>query len=275
MVSFNDLEQLVAFYRTGRLSETAELFHLSPSALTRSMQWIERDFSVKLFDRSKNHIALNEAGILAARQAELVLSQQAQMFRSVRDFDRLQHTITVGTCLPVPVFDPYQSLTPLFPDATIASEIKGVDLLLEGLKSGRYQLVVLPYYPDDPGLVANKLQEEYLLFCIPVNHPLAKRDSVSFSEINGENILLYHEAGFWYDVIHDNMPDSHILPQAENFALMELVENSTQPTFTSNLTLFSFPLDNRVTIPVSYEAASVTYYLVCKKEDKGRFRGVL
>lgn len=107
MISFNDLEQLVSFYQTGRLSETAGQFHLSPSAMTRSMQRIEKEFSVALFTRKKNRIELNETGILAAKQAELVLSQRTQMLQTVQDYDRRQNTISVGTCLPVPVFDPY------------------------------------------------------------------------------------------------------------------------------------------------------------------------
>lgn len=162
----------------------------------------------------------------------------------------------------------------MFPYATISSEIKKPDVLLAGLKAETYQLIVLPYYPDDPALCTKELQEEYLLFCVPKSHPFADRNVVSFSEINGENILLYHDAGFWYDVIHDNLPDSHILLQTEHYALMELVESSPQPTFVSNLTLSSFPLDNRVTIPVSDEAASVKYFLVCRKDQRKKYKSL-
>ncbi|MDE6845498.1 MAG: LysR family transcriptional regulator [Lachnospiraceae bacterium] len=62
MLDLHTLEQFVTFYRSGTLIEAAEQLHISQSTLTRSMQRIEAEFKVSLFERTKNSISLTEAG---------------------------------------------------------------------------------------------------------------------------------------------------------------------------------------------------------------------
>ena len=53
------LENLVAFGDYGTLSEAAEKLHVSQPSLTRSMQKLEDEIGVPLFERTKNRISLN------------------------------------------------------------------------------------------------------------------------------------------------------------------------------------------------------------------------
>ena len=56
------LEQLLAFAECGTLSGAAERLHLSQPALSRSMQRLEAELQIPLFDRQKNKIEFNENG---------------------------------------------------------------------------------------------------------------------------------------------------------------------------------------------------------------------
>lgn len=79
MVDHHILEQFVTFYRTGTLRETAEKMNISQPTLTRNMQKLEEEFEVPLFNRTKNRISLNETGLLAAEDAEMLLKQTENM----------------------------------------------------------------------------------------------------------------------------------------------------------------------------------------------------
>ena len=63
------LEQLTAVHECGTLSAASEKLHLTQPTLTRSMQKLEDIFGVKLFERTKNRVHLNENGRLAAECA--------------------------------------------------------------------------------------------------------------------------------------------------------------------------------------------------------------
>ena len=84
MIEFEHLFQFVAFGMYGTLSKTAEILHVSQPTLTRNMKLLEKEFGVILFARSKNHIALNENGLLAIKEARKILSEIEVMTDKVR-----------------------------------------------------------------------------------------------------------------------------------------------------------------------------------------------
>lgn len=101
MIEFEHLFQFVAFGMYGTLSKTAEILHVSQPTLTRNMKLLEKEFGVILFARSKNHIALNENGLLAIKEARKILSEIEVMTDKVRQLDRSRHTLSLGSCAPL------------------------------------------------------------------------------------------------------------------------------------------------------------------------------
>src|SRR5699024_8977184 len=84
------LEQLLAFAEYGTLSGAAERLHLSQPALSRSMQRLETELQVPLFDRQKNKIEFNENGRMAADCARQVMDKCQDMISRLQAFDRSQ-----------------------------------------------------------------------------------------------------------------------------------------------------------------------------------------
>ena len=58
MFELYQLTQLIAIAECGTMSGAAGQLHLSQPALSRSMQKLEEELQVTLFDRKKNKIAL-------------------------------------------------------------------------------------------------------------------------------------------------------------------------------------------------------------------------
>lgn len=271
MIDYNALEQFVAFSQTGTLSEVAEQFSISQPTITRNMQKVEDAFGVPLFHRSKNRIALNDNGWLAAEEAARVLKQTQDMLRRVRTFDKVQHTITLGSCIVLPVPDLIRRLNTMYPQATISTETKMPAELISGLANDVYQLIILPYEPDDADVSYVKIEEEHLMFLLPKDHPFARRTALSMSEMNGQNLLLFQEVGFWKDIVDKKLPDSRFLIQNERYSLMELIENSVMPAFTTDLANQYGTSENRVCIPITDPEVNISYYLVCKKENRKKY----
>lgn len=84
MAELSQLEQLVCFAQCGPLSRAAEQLHLTQPALSRSMQRLEEEFRVPLFERRRNRLVLNENGLLAVQYARRVLDQAQDMLDQVR-----------------------------------------------------------------------------------------------------------------------------------------------------------------------------------------------
>lgn len=267
-MELSQLEQLVTVAACKTLSGAAEVLHISQPALTRSMQKLEEDLKVTLFDRQKNRIVLNENGKLAVDYASRVLNQVQDMVMRVRAFDRSQKTLLLGFCAPVPQQELVSMASSLYPEMTIASELRGLSELTEGLQNGTYQAVVLPYPIETEDLVCVKYKTEKLYFSLPPAHPLAKYKSVRFKDIDGENMLLFSQIGFWKEVCKEQMPHSHFLIQEDRYTFLEIVRSSALPCFASDLMMQQMGKpQNRIVIPIVDEAAQATYYFICKKNE--------
>ena len=92
------------------------------------------------------------------------------------------------------------------PDMTISSEQKSLDELMEGLQNNTYQYIIFPHKPENAEhLHVEKLMEEHLYFNLPKPHPLADRTELSLSDINGENMIVMPNTGFWEKVIAEKI----------------------------------------------------------------------
>ena len=262
------LEQLLAFAECGTLSGAAERLHLSQPALSRSMQRLEAELQIPLFDRQKNRIEFNENGRMAAEYARQVMEKCQDMISRIQAFDRSRRTILLGSCAPAPLWEIPPVLSDLYPDRTISSEMRENRVLLQGLRDGVYQLIILPYPVEEPGIACVKYGEEHLFFSLPPAHPLSGSRALYMRNLNGETMLLRNRLGFWRELTLRKMPDTRFLEQ-EDIAFDELVRSSALPIFTTDVALAreGTPL-NRVNIPILDEEANVTYY--CLYKPSGR-----
>lgn len=273
MIELLQLEQLAAFAEHGTLSKAADELHMSQPTLTRSMQKIESEFGVCLFHRTKNKLALNENGKLAADYARKILDQTKDMLNLIRACDRASRTLSFGTCAPMPVLTLVQNAAQAYPDMAVSTESKDNDALLKGLEDGTYQTIILPWKPEGEHLHWKEYGTESLLFALPPSHPLADRDGLFLKDLDGENMLLYADIGFWHEIHTKKMPNSRFLVQSERFAFNELVQSSLLPSFVSDITvrLYGSP-ENRKIVPILDPEATVTYYAVCLKKELNRVK---
>ena len=112
MLNLLELEQLVAFADCGRLSKAAEKLNISQPTITRTIQHLEEEFGVPLFDRGKNHIALNETGQRAVEHARALLKSADQAVKDIRRCvpvdrcrDRMRLRSSGAPCGTAPVLD--------------------------------------------------------------------------------------------------------------------------------------------------------------------------
>lgn len=273
MLNLLELEQLAAFAEYGTLSKAAEKLNISQPTITRTMQHLEEEFGVSLFERSKNHITLNETGRRAVSYAVQLLKDAEKAVEDVRAFERSLHTITVSSCAPAPLWRLLPALSDAFPDMTLSSSIKSNASVLEDVKSGRCLLAVLPDIPEEGSIPetyrSRPFMKENLAVCVPPDHMLAGYKEVSFEVLNGYNFLLGTRLGFWDDMCREKMPASRFLVQTDQFTMQELIRESSLPCFVTDVAEYDEKIyGNRIVIPISDQEAKITFHIVYDGTDK-------
>ena len=271
MIALEQLQQLIAVSEYGTISSAADAMHLSQPALTRSLQRLEAELGVSLFDRKRNRVVLNGIGELAVTRARGVLDSVNEMAAELRIHEVQLSTITIGSCGPAPMWDLAAELGEHYPEKTIATELGDDDALIQGLEQGRYRLILTERPVEKAGILCRKYNEERLCVALPPEHPLSGRSSIRLTELGEESILSYKDFGVWQRLVDKN-PKLHYLVQSDRSTLAELVRASSIPCFSSNLTVFRFrDTLNRIRVPLSDEEAAVTFYLCARESDSALF----
>ncbi|MGI6211437.1 MAG: LysR family transcriptional regulator [Anaerovoracaceae bacterium] len=268
MLDLEILNQLITFSECGTLSEAAEILHISQPSLSRSMQKLEDELQVTLFERRKNRLTLNETGKIAVSYARKVLDAASLMTTSVQLFDRNQHTVTIGSIAPAPLWKVVPAAYTVFPDLSVSSEIRDETTLLQGLLArDSYQLIILPYELKDPRVDSVFFEKENLMLSVPPTHPLAKKKSITFQDFDGETLLVLNEIGFWEGIHQRMLPHSHFLYQPDEADIRTLVERSNFATFATDLSAARVirPTSARVNVPITNMEAHASYYCTFKK----------
>lgn len=274
MIELYELRQFLAYAEAGTLSEAAEILHLSQPALSRNMKKLEEDLGITIFERRKNKLTLNKNGEYVLGLARKLLEEADSFAVKARDFDRKNRTIALGTCAPAPLWTVSPLIANLYPHMSLQTEMNNEKNLLTGLENNVYQLIAIHEKPAGDTCFCKECGKESLMFALPKGHRYARRKSLSFAEMNGENMLLMPDIGFWSFVL-EKMPDSRFLTQNDRFSFNELIEASSLPAFVSDLSeKFSKVPEGRVYVPITDEDATVTYYLACKNERKKEFQAL-
>ena len=263
MLNLSDLYQFVTYADCGTLSATAEKLHISQPTLTRTMHDVEDGFGVPLFHRGKNRIELTATGKVAVGQAKSLLAEAEKAIQTVQTFERNQHTITIHSCAPAPLWSLLPELSRRFPDNTISSKLTNMDDIIQNVISGNADIGILPQPYSYKDLLCVPYLKEQLYVCIPKEHKLAEHSQLSLSQLNGFKCLLRDEIGFWTDLVKSKMPASRFLIQTDEFEFEELVRTSTLLCFSSSkATDLEQILKRRKRIPLTDPEVNVTYHLI-------------
>jgi DNA-binding transcriptional LysR family regulator len=108
------------------------------------------------------------------------------------------------------------------------------------------------------------MHEDLLLF-VREDDPLAKRDEVSFSEIDGRTFLVYANIGFWWEVCRENLSRSEFIRQNDRVVFQELARTSDALMFAT-ATAGIDDYMGRVTVPIDDDAAHASFYVVMPED---------
>lgn len=276
MIELHLLKQLNAFARIGTLTGASKELHISQPALTRSMKKIEEETGMSLFNREGRKISLNEGGKIAAKYAARILDEENEMIRELSSWNRRLNTVTVGGCVPIPVFKLMPALQRQFSGKSIVTEIcEHNQILVDRLKAGDLQIIILHDMPKVSGVFSQPYFKENICLYVPKSHPLAKRKSVTLEESAQYSVLIHRNIGFWLPICQKAFPASNLLIQDSMDAMDELAETSTTAMFNSNVMIKEgYVTEGRIAVPITDDCMTTTYYVACLDSQKKELRSL-
>lgn len=188
-MDFRQIRHLITLAELGSYSKTSESVHLSQSALSRSIQQLEQQLGVQLFERGRFGAVLTSYGKLVLPHMRGLLAAQqslAQTIDAVRNLASGELAIGTG---PYPaltiITQASAAFTDLYPDVRLKIMTDDWSALRRSLLDNEIDLFVadISEMLRDPQLSVYELTPlKGLVFCRS-DHPLALHPQISWADV--------------------------------------------------------------------------------------------
>ena len=269
------LRQIVEVEKCGTISAAAQNLHITQPALSRSIKRLERDLGQELFDRGHNSVRLNAAGQMAVEHAKRILADVRLMRDDFDDLSQRERTIRIAAVAPAPTWRLTAMVVERFPGTILGPELMGEARAQEALANRDADLVVLRTPVALPTVRSLPLMTEDLYACVPEGHPLSQRSSVSFSDMDGETLLVFKGIGSWMDLVREELPHSPLVVQEDREVFVQMLLTSDLLAFTSDAPQNDTEIEGRRRVPITDAGAHATYFLLAQADATGRVAEIM
>ena len=210
-MTLTELKYIVAVAREKHFGKAAEACFVSQPTLSVAVKKLEEELDVKLFERSANEVTVTPLGDDIVRQAQAVLEQASQIKEiAKRGKDPLAGPLMLGviyTIGPYLLPDLVRQMITHTPQMPLMLQENFTVKLLEMLRTGEIDCAVLAEPFPDTGLATAPLYDEPFYAAVPVNHPLARLDTISSEALKKETMLLLGAGHCFRDHVLEVCPE--------------------------------------------------------------------
>ena len=202
----------------GSFRRAAELLRLQQSTLSRSIRQIEHFLGVAIFERSSGGVSPTLAGRSVLRSGRTILEELDALVTTARSAQNSETgRLAVGFCTSLSTGNLQASLLDFkqrFPRIELATVERSRTRLATALHNGLLDVLIVTGRMPSLGNNTMWLWSERVLVVLHQNHPLAARETIYWTDLRDETVLLsqYDPGREFEDLVvsklvsHENRP---------------------------------------------------------------------
>lgn len=228
------LKTFEACVRLGHFQKAAEELRYAPSTVTLQIQRLEADLGVSLFVRDGKRVIVSEAGRWLHREASGLLKSIGTIRQTVSDIAAGDEgSVRFAAIEPIAsqklaavIADFYENR----PKVELTMEVGGSKLIAERVRAGELDFGICSAPPANLMLAFEPLIEERLGVLLNANHPLADRDRIAASDLDGLTVLVKEPTCVYREVwettfcASDRIP-FHSIEVGSFFVIQQMVQS--------------------------------------------------
>lgn len=273
-MELEQLHQLDAIERYGTISAAAEHLHITQPSLSRSIKRLEADLGQELFDRTGNSISFNDAGRIALEHAHSILAEERRMRDAFDELARRRRTLKIASVAPAPNWRFSAMVLEGFPGTVLDPELVPPHQANAALMNQEADFSITLRPLQLPGTESFPIMTEDLCLSAPAGSPFAERKNVSFSELDGEQFIVYEQIGFWMDAVGEKLPHAQVIVQKDRTVFAQLVQGTDLLCFTTDVPENDSVTTSRKKVPIVDGEAHATFFLNVRTDAGAQVRRI-
>jgi len=177
------------------MTKAADRLHMSQPPLSRQIQQLEEELTIKLFLRSGKHLELTEAGRFFIGKAQQIISSADEAQAAMKRLKISGHQwLNIGF-VPSTIYGFLPELLRHYrksnPQVEVSlSEFMSLDQL-SALKSGKIDVGFGRLLFEDATIKHEVILNEPLMAVLPKAHPLARKNALELNALAAESLIIY------------------------------------------------------------------------------------
>ena len=232
-MTLTELKYIVALAREKHFGRAAEACFVSQPTLSVAIRKLEDELGVQLFERGTAGIQTTAMGDQLIEQAQKVLDEASLLKDLARQGrDPLAGPLRVGVIFTIgPYLLPWlvPQMIQAHPSMPMLLQENYTVKLLETLRQGEIDVLILAEPFDAQGLVTEPVYDEHFMVAVPRQHPWAKRRRIPSAELTQQTMLLLGSGHCFRDQVVEICPELSRFSQASS-GIQKTFEGSSLET---------------------------------------------
>lgn len=211
VMNIQHLRYFLTIVRCGTLSGAARELHVAQPALSATLAKIEDEIGVKLFDRVRGRLILNEKGKIFSRGCLDICEDYDRMLERVhRLVQREWNELTVGI---LDIGFPQQFILDFLaanPGIQVNSNLFFQPAGQE-FESFHCDLLIMPGPVEMKGVECRLIHSDPLFLTMLKTHPLAGCKQIALQDLNGVNLILLGANSYYGRLINNLLSQNRIV----------------------------------------------------------------
>jgi len=233
-MTLTELRYIVAVARERHFGRAADACHVSQPTLSVAIRKLEEELNTQIFERSNTEVATTSLGSLIVDQAQRVLEEaHALKHLATHGQDPLSGPLRLGaiyTIAPYLLPSLVRVARERLPNAPLFLEENFTVRLLEILRQGALDCIVIAEPFASSGLNQIDLYDEPFLVAVPKGHPWVKRELIPHRELKEQNTLLLGTGHCFRDHVLGVCPELNRLGSGATIGEQRSFEGSSLET---------------------------------------------
>ena len=228
------LETFIVVADLGSFNKAAEALYITPPAVTKQINLLEKDLGLQLFVRTHRGLALTEAGKSLYKDARYIIQYCKDSVERARNaMEEKDNIIRIGTSPmtpAAPVVELWSKIQKEYPDIRlqIIPYMNSQESAREILKNLGTNIDVVGGIFDETMLKLRQCQgmelsRQQICCAVSVNHRLADKEMLTVQDLYGERLLMMHRGWSNYvDALRDDIWKNHPQIQIVDFDIYSM-----------------------------------------------------
>ncbi|TCS81886.1 LysR family transcriptional regulator [Pectinatus cerevisiiphilus] len=189
-MELQQLEYFLSIAHIGNFTKAAKAVSITQSALSRSIIRLEKELGVQLLNRNTKEVTLTRYGEMLLTHAERIVKEETAAKMEIDKPDKqiinLSFLHSLGSYIVPRLISSFRQT---HPSCKFKLNQDNSTVLTELLVKGKTDLCICSNLLMNETIGWLPLCSEELFVIVPLNHPLAKKDSVNLQDIADESFI--------------------------------------------------------------------------------------